>query len=66
MIYRNIKAICDSKGIPISEVEKRATIGNGVLGGWSTSSPRADKRKAVADVLGVTVDELMKEPVAVE
>lgn len=65
MIYENIKALCDKMGITISELEKRAGLGNGVIGGWKKSFPRADKLKAVADALGVTVDELMKEPAAV-
>lgn len=66
MIYENIKRLCDRLKITIAELEKRAGIGNGTIGGWKTSFPRADKLKAVADVLGVTVDDLMKEPAAVE
>lgn len=61
MIYDKIKKLCDELGITIMECEKRAGLGNGVISGWKTSSPRLDKIKAVADVLHTTVDELIKE-----
>ena len=60
MIYERIKAEADLQHMPISEVEKRAGLGNGVIGGWRTYSPTARKLEAVADTLGVTVDYLLK------
>lgn len=60
MIYDNIKQICDEQGISIMECEKRARIGNGVIGSWRTSTPRLDKIQAVADALGVPLTELTR------
>lgn len=61
MIYDNIKAIADKKGISIKEIEKRANLGNGIIGKWRKASPTLDKLTAVADVLGVSVARLLKE-----
>lgn len=61
MVYENVKKLCDEQEMTIMECEKRAGLGNGVIAGWKTSSPRLDKIKAVANVLHTTVDELIKE-----
>lgn len=61
----NIRIIAKSKGMSVQKVEKEAGIANGVIGKWNYSEPRLDKIIAVADVLGVSVDELLgikKEP----
>lgn len=60
MIYERIKAEADRQKLTIAELEKRAGLGNGVIGGWRTASPSARKLEAVADELGVTVDYLLK------
>lgn len=60
MIYERIKAEADRRGITIADLEKRAGLGNGVIGGWRTASPNARKLEAVADQLEVTVDYLLK------
>lgn len=61
MIYDRIKKLCEAQGITIMECEKRAGLGNGVISGWKTSSPRLDKIKAVAAVLNTTVNDLIAE-----
>ena len=61
LIYKNVKKICDEKGISISQLEKEAGLGNGTIGGWRNSMPRLDNIKSVADVLKVKVDKLLKE-----
>ena len=61
MIYDIVKKLCDEQGITIAECEKRAGLGNGVISGWKTSSPRLDKIKAVADVLHTTIDALLEK-----
>ena len=60
MIYDNVKAHCQRLGITIMECEKRAGLGNGVIGAWRQSYPRVDSLMAVAEVLGVDVSELLK------
>lgn len=58
-IYDNVKQLCEKNGINISTLEKKAHLGNGVIGGWRTSVPKLNTLKAVADELKVTVDELL-------
>ena len=62
MIYTNILAICETRGIPIRKLERESGLGNGVVRKWDDISPRVRFVKAVADYLGVTVDELLREP----
>ena len=62
MIYTNILAICEARNIPIRTVERETGIGNGTIRRWDEASPRVCTVKAVADYLGVTVDELIREP----
>ena len=61
MVFENVKRICDEKGITISQLEKEAGLGNGTIGGWKNSSPRVDSLQAVARVLKVKVEKLLKE-----
>lgn len=60
MIYENIKAIADKKGLSIAEIEKRAKIGNGIIGKWRESAPNVDSLVKVAKVLNVSVNTLIK------
>ena len=62
MIYTNILAICEARGIPIRKLERESGLGNGVVRKWDDISPQVRFIKAVADYLGVTVDELLREP----
>ena len=59
MLYDKIKEICKAKGISISAVEKEAGLGNGAISKWNNSSPTVDNLQAVANVLKVTMDELL-------
>lgn len=61
MVYKNIKEICEKKGLAITEVERKAHIARGSICKWKESSPTAKNLKAVADVLNVKVDKLLKE-----
>lgn len=63
MIYENVKRLSGKKGKSIRAIEMQAGLGNGVIRGWKNSSPTVDKLKAVADVLGVSLEELIKEEV---
>lgn len=59
-IYEKIKEICKLKGISPASVEKKAGLGNGTINKWNTFSPSIKNLKAVADVLEISVDELIK------
>ncbi|WOO36053.1 helix-turn-helix transcriptional regulator [Anaerocolumna sp. AGMB13020] len=63
MIYENIKRISKEKGRSIRSIEVQAGLGNGVIRGWRTSSPTIDSLKAVSIVLGVSLEELIKDEV---
>ena len=64
MILKKIKELCNEKGLSISELEKKANIGNGTIGRWDKSSPTVGSLQAVAKVLECTVDELLTDAAA--
>lgn len=62
MIAENIRRLCAERGTNLKQLEKTIGIGNGVIATWgTTSSPRVDTIKKVADFFGTTVDALIKE-----
>ena len=60
MIYEKVKELCKAQGKTIMQVEKEAGIANGVIGGWRDGIPAIDTVAKVAEVLGVTVDNLIE------
>lgn len=61
MIYDTIKALCKKKGLSVTSVEKEAGLSNGAISKWNDSSPTVDKLNAVAKVLNVKVDCLLRQ-----
>ncbi len=59
LIYDRIKEICKERGISPSAVEKKAGLGNGAVTKWNDFNPTVKNLKAVADILEVSVDELI-------
>lgn len=60
-VYNAVKARADGMNVSIAELEKRAEIANGTIGGWRSGKPYAETLRKVADVLGCTVNELQDE-----
>lgn len=60
MIYDNIKVICKEQGISISQLEKKAELSNGIVSKWNDSSPTIENLQAVAKVLKVKIERLIK------
>lgn len=60
MLFERITKLCGEKNISIARLEKEAGLGNATVRGWTKSEPTAKNLKAVADVLGVSIDELLK------
>lgn len=60
MIYQNIKAIADSKGISIRKIELDTGITPSSIYHWDENKPSVDKVVLVAKYLGTTVEELVK------
>ena len=58
--YNNIKIVAKEQGISINRLEKLAGISKGAIGPWNVISPTVRNLKKVANVLGCTVDELLK------
>lgn len=62
MIYEIVKRLAKAQGLSIREVERRAGLENGAISKWiGETSPRLENAMKVADVLGVPVQELVKE-----
>lgn len=61
IIYYNVKELADKKGLSIRELERRVDLKNGTIGKWKHVSPRVENLQNVANVLGVTVNRLLKE-----
>ena len=61
MIVKNIRRLCAEKGITIQRLEQIAGLTNGCVSKWAVSDPKVSNLKKVADVLGVTVDDLLAE-----
>ena len=61
MIYQNIKALANEKKVSVSKIEKDCGITPKYICTWDNVMPGADKLYAVANYLGTTVEELIKE-----
>lgn len=60
-LFENIKRICSEKKISVLDLEHRAQLSENSIYAWKKTEPSIGKVKRVSDVLGVTVDELLKE-----
>ena len=56
-----IKALALSKGLSIADLERRAHLSENSIYRWDRTDPGYSKVLAVADALGVSVDELRKK-----
>lgn len=61
MIVDRVRQLCSEKGLTIQRLEQAAGLTNGCVSKWGVSDPKVSNLKKVADVLGVTVDELLVE-----
>lgn len=61
MIVKKIRKLCIDRNVTVAEVEREVGLGNGSIRRWDENEPGAMKLKAVADFLGTTTDELLKE-----
>lgn len=56
-----IKRRANEKGLSFAALERKADLGNGVIGGWKAAAPRLDSVQKVAAVLECTVDDLLRK-----
>lgn len=61
MLYEKVKRLAKEKKVPINKIESAAGMSSNSLHKWKYSTPSVVKVAAVANVLGVTIDELIGE-----
>ncbi len=61
LIYEKIMNLIGEQRLTKSKVENAAGLGNGTIEGWKDGNPTIAKLEAVANVLGTTVEELVKK-----
>lgn len=58
-IFERTKELAKKRGLSLQETAKSAEIGINSIYSWKDKKPSVDRIKAVADVLGVSVDYLL-------
>lgn len=61
MLNEKIKAIAEEKKIPIRVIEKESDLPQGSICRWDKIKPNVYKVKAVADYLGVDINDLLSD-----
>ena len=62
MIYKNICRLAKNKGLSINKLEQAANLSSGSICRWGNSvSPTVKSLKKVADILCVTVGDLLSD-----
>lgn len=61
MFFDKVKSLAAERGMSFNMLEREAGLTRNSIYKWASSTPSVDKVAAVAKVLGVTIDELMKE-----
>lgn len=61
MLATKIRGLCRERGISVTDLEKMAGLGKNTIYYWDDIEPGVEKVKRVAAVLGVTMDELLRE-----
>ena len=57
-MVNEIRRLCKEQKTSIAALEKKLGFGNGVIGRWDKSIPSYDRLLAVANALGVAVEDL--------
>lgn len=60
-IIIKIKTIAKERGYTLASLERELGLGNGTIRRWDNTLPSADKLLKVAELLGVSVDYLLKD-----
>lgn len=60
-LVENVKKSCEEKKITVSELEGKAGLAKNSIYKWNRHSPSVTSVAAVARVLGVPIDELIRE-----
>lgn len=60
LLYDNVKKICESQGISVSELERRLGFPRSYVCKWNENEPGIRKVQKVANFLGVPIEELLE------
>ena len=66
MIYDNILAIAKKKGLSLRKIEIAAGLSSGAIGKWESRGRGVDNLMAVAKVLKVSLNTLVKDNSEIE
>ena len=61
LIYERIIKLIEEQRLTKAKVETGAGLGNGTIESWKDGNPTISKLEAVANVLGCTVEDLVKK-----
>lgn len=63
MYYERYSKIRDERGLTDAEVSKQSEVAKATMSNWKSGkyTPKTDKLRKIAAVLGVTVDDLIEE-----
>lgn len=61
MLYDNVKALCEEKGITIWKLERDLNLPHSSVRKWNENEPGIRKVQKVAEYLGVSIEELLRE-----
>lgn len=62
MLYKRIATIAKKQGYSIRKIERICNFSNGTIRAWGiNNNAPARKLKQVADLLNVTIDDLLKD-----
>lgn len=59
LLFENVKTLCAARGLSLRTLEQQCGMAPRYIYKWDSSVPSVEKVAAVADVLGVSVDELI-------
>lgn len=60
MVLENVRAECKKQGLSLRYVERESGLSNGAISKWKNSMPASDNLQAVANVLGVKTEFLLR------
>ena len=61
MLYDNVKALCEEKGITIWTLERDLKLPHSSIRKWNENEPGIRKVQKVADYLQVPIEKLLEE-----
>ena len=61
VLYDNVKKLCEEKGVSILSLEKALGFPRSSICKWNDNEPGIRKVQKVAEYLGVSIEELLRE-----